>query len=110
MIFFSTSFLFLCYTFFGEFMEIKNGSIEIDEALKLADVDNIILKRRNNGFLLSDYQISILNRNSINFEKYNNLDELIFEIEEILNINYDEELDLVGSQLAEYKYYKDTKK
>ena len=35
---------------------------------------------------------------------------LLFDIEEILNDDYDEELDLISGQLAEFIYYKDTKK
>ena len=84
--------------------------IDFYEAMKLADIDNVLLKRRNNGILLSDYQISILQRNGIIYDKYNDIKTLLFDIEEILNDDYDDELDLISCQLAEFSYYKDTKK
>jgi hypothetical protein len=36
--------------------------------------------------------------------------ELLFDIEEYLSDNYDDELDLVSNQIAELIYYRDTKK
>lgn len=84
--------------------------IKFDEAIKLADIDNVLLKRRNNGMLFSDYQISVLKRNNIDYENYVNMQDLLFDIEEILNDNYDDELDLISGQIAEFIYYKDTKK
>ncbi len=36
--------------------------------------------------------------------------ELLFDIEELLNSDYDEELDLVSAQISELLYYRDTKK
>lgn len=88
---------------------MKND-IDFNEAVKIADVDNVLLKRRNNGMLFSDYQISVLKRNSINYENYADLQTLLFDIEEILNDNYDDELDLISGQIAEFIYYRDTKK
>ena len=87
-----------------------NEKIDFDEAIKIANIDNIILKRRNNGFLFSDYQIDVLNRNGINYLNYCNMHELLFDIEELLNNDYDDELDLVSSQISELLYYNDTKK
>ena len=91
-------------------MKLNNEDINIDDAIKIADIDKIILKRRNNNFLLSDYQISVLNRFQIDYKNFTNVHELLFEIEEFLNELYDEELDNVGSQIGEYIYYNETKK
>lgn len=91
-------------------MEIDKNKISFDEALKIADVDNVILKRRNNGLLLSDYQVNILGSRGINCEKYGSIHELLFDIEEILNDEYDDELDNISKQLAEMAYYRETKK
>ena len=41
---------------------------------------------------------------------FNSIKSLLFEIENILDEDYDEELDLLGSQLSEFVYYNDTKK
>ena len=87
-----------------------NNKIDFNTAVEIANIDNIILKRRKNGMLLSDYQISVLKRNEIEYEKYSTMQTLLFDIEEILNDDYDEELDLISGQLAEFIYYKDTKK
>jgi hypothetical protein len=35
---------------------------------------------------------------------------LLFDLEEYLNDEYDEELDLISNQIAELIYYRDTKK
>lgn len=91
-------------------MKINNVDIDISEAIKLADVDKIVLKRRKNNILLSDYQMMILKERNFNLDKINNINELLFEIEEYLNNNYDNELDLIGSQLAEFIYYQQTNK
>ena len=91
-------------------MKINNVDIDIDEAIKLADVDKIVLKRRKNNILLSDYQTMILKERNFNLDKITNINELLFEIEEYLNNNYDNELDLIGSQLAEFIYYQQTNK
>ena len=60
--------------------------------------------------LLSDYQINVLNRCGLNYKNYNNIRDLLFDIEEVLFDNYDEELDLVSNQISEFIYYSDTKK
>lgn len=89
---------------------MKNINISLNEAIKLVDIDNLIFKRRENNFLLNDYQISILQRNGINYLKYSKMRDMLFAIEEILNDNYDDELDIVSAQLAEFLYYNDTNK
>lgn len=91
-------------------MQLKSNNISFDEAINFANVDNIILKRRNNDMLLSDYQISILNRNGLNYMDYANFKDLLFDIEECLYQNYDEQLDYVSSQIAELLYYSESKK
>ena len=91
-------------------MKINNQEINVTDAINYADVDSLILKRRSNDLLLSDYQIEVLKRNQIDYIKYASINQLLFDIEEILNTEYDEELDNVSSQLAELSYYKDTKK
>ena len=91
-------------------MGLENSKIDFDEAINLADIDNIVLKRKENGMLLSNYQVSVLDRNNIDYSKYSNIRDLLFDIDECLLDNYDEELDLVSSQIAEFIYYRDTKK
>lgn len=91
-------------------MKIRDTNINIDEAIKLSNYDNLLLKHYNNGILLSDYQVGILKNNGFDYTKYGSMQELLFDIEEYLNDEYNEELDLVSNQIAELIYYRDTKK
>lgn len=91
-------------------MEILGKEVSIDDAVRYADIDKVLIKRRENNILLSDYQVEVLKRANINYKKFISVHELLFEIEEYLNEVYDDELDLVGKQLAEYIYYGETKK
>jgi len=90
---------------------IVNGqNISVSDAIKATKVEESFLKRRENGILLSDYQISVLNRNNINYKNYSNLSSLLFEIEECLNEQEEEELEEVSRQLSEFHYYNETNK
>lgn len=91
-------------------MIIKNKDISLDEAIKFSNYEELLLNRRENGMLLSNYQVSILNRNGIDYRKFSKIRELLFEIENCLDDYYDEELDMVGSQISEYIYYNESKK
>ena len=91
-------------------MKIRGTNINIDEAIKLSNYDNLLLKHYNNGILLSDYQVGILKNNGFDYTKYGSMQELLFDIEEYLNDEYNDELDIVSNQIAELIYYKDTKK
>lgn len=90
-------------------MLVNKKEISVEEAIKLANYQELLLNRRENGMLLSDYQISVLKRNGINYNNFTNVRELLFEIEKYLDDEFDEDLDLVSSQLSEYIYYTDTK-
>ena len=74
------------------------------------DFDKNMHKKRDNGMLLSDYQIEVLKKYDIDYLKYNNISSLIYEIEEILNTDYNEDLDKLSSELAEFNYYNNTNK
>lgn len=91
-------------------MLIKDKEVSIDEAANFSEFDSLLLKRRENNILLSDYQVSVLERCGISYNKFSSVRELMFEIESILDDDFDEELDLVSSQLSEFIYYNDTKK
>lgn len=91
-------------------METNNKEISLEDAIEVADIENSILKRRNNGLLLSDYQVIVLENRGIMYEKYGSIHELLFDIEEILNDEYDDELDNISKQLAEMAYYGETRK
>lgn len=67
-------------------------------------------KYRKKKIYLSDYQIEVLNRFGIDFNKYNDLKEIIFEVESILNEENDPELEKISSELSEFNYYNNTNK
>lgn len=91
-------------------MLINGKEVSVNDAINLANVENDFLKRRDNGLLLSDYQISILEVNGIEYKKYSNLSSLLFEIEELLNEETNDELEEVSRQLSEIHYYSETNK
>ena len=91
-------------------MKQKKVDISLEDAIHFSNQNVLLYKRRANSILLNDYQINVLNKNGFDYLKYGNIHELLFDIEEELNIDYDEELDLVSSQLAEFIYYNETKK
>ena len=64
---------------------------------------------RENGLLLSNYQIAILERNHISYHKCKNMEELSFQIETCLDSmdDIDSELEEVSVQIDEYRYYHD---
>ena len=91
-------------------MIINKKEVSIDDAIKISNYEDLLLKRRENNILLSDYQVFVLRRNGIDYKKFSSIRELMFEIENYLDEEFDEELDLVSSQLSEYIYYNETKK
>ena len=91
-------------------MKIKNTDVSIEEAINFSKQNELLLKHRKNGILLSDYQVNVLKNNGFNYDKYTNIKELLFDIEEFLNTQYVFELDLLSEQIAELIYYRDTKK
>ena len=91
-------------------MFINGKEVTVNEAINLSNVEQDFLKRRDNGLLLSDFQISVLDRNHINYKKHGNLSSLLFEIGEYLNDEEDDELEEVSRQLAEIHYYNETNK
>ena len=73
--------------------------------------ENNFLKKHNNIFITQN-QIDILRNYDINIENYNNINELIYDIEECINNSYCEieDLEWVSERLSEYNYYNNTNK
>ena len=69
------------------------------------------LNRINDKLYLSNKQINILDNYDIDY-KNKSIDELIYEVEEILNDSYDDLVDLeeLSRELSEFNYYHNTKK
>ena len=72
---------------------------------------NDFIKLRKNDIYLSDSDIKVLEKYEINYLNYSNMQELLFDLEEILNNNYvDNDLEELSINLAEYNYYFRTNK
>lgn len=63
-----------------------------------------------NNIYLSNEQIDILNKYNFNYKKYNDIGELLFDIENYLNYDYNVELDDLSQYLSEFNYYHNTNK
>ena len=64
----------------------------------------------HNGIYLNEIEIDVLDKNGFNYKKYKDIKELMFDIEEYLIDNYDEELDRVLESIATFNYYHNTNK
>ena len=67
------------------------------------------LEKINDKLYLTKRQIDILKRNDIEY-KSKSIDQLIFELEDILNYEENDELDRLSSELSEFNYYHNTNK
>ena len=74
------------------------------------DLDSFMNVDNGNGILLTKYELEILSRYDINPKNYPSIKELIFDIEDILEEAYDEELEDILIKLDEIHYYKDVNK
>ncbi len=71
---------------------------------------NMSMNKINDRLYLSNNQIDILNRYDIDY-KTKTIEELMFELDEILNETPDyDDLEKLSLELAEFNYYYNTKK
>jgi len=84
--------------------------IYIDEN-ELVSNEKSFLKKYNNIYI-SEEQKNILDRYDIDVNKYSNVSELIYDIEELLNDSIGEldDLEWVSQTISEYNYYNNTNK
>lgn len=84
--------------------------IYIDEN-ELVSNEKGFLKKYNNIYI-SEEQKNILDRYDIDVNKYLNVSELIYDIEELLNNSIGEldDLEWVSQTISEYNYYNNTNK
>ena len=92
-------------------MIVNNKNLDIEKLVKDVYEDKSFIKNRGNGIYLSDNDIEVLKRYDIDYSKYSSLNNLIFDIEEILNYEVDiNDLDEVSRKLSELNYYNNTNK
>jgi len=89
---------------------IKQSSINKVNMKEYATDDDFLVKRPN-GLLLSNNDVSILDKYNIDYNSCKNLSELIFLIEDYLE-DSDELVDLeeLSIKLSEFNYYQNTDK
>lgn len=63
---------------------------------------------KSNDLMLTKSQIETLKKYNINYEQ--NVKMILYEIDQILNDDYDEVLDEIGNVIAEMDYYNNTNK
>ena len=84
---------------------------DIDEESYIGEIIENSIKHVKNDIYLSNNQKNILSRYDINYNNFNNLSSLIFEIEEILNSGYgDDDLEHLSDDLQQIQYYNNTNK
>lgn len=86
-------------------MKIDGNEINIDDLLKLDEY-----KKRENGLILRDSQIEVLDRYDIDYRMFSSLSTLLMEIDEVLNEVFEEDLEEVSKELSELNYYEFTNK
>ena len=91
--FFNFFLIFMLYFFWWYIVVINDKEIKIEDAINFSNQEELLLKHRKNNMLLSDYQINVLRQNGFDYLKYSNIHDLLFDIEELLNDDYNEELD-----------------
>lgn len=87
-------------------MIIDNEYINIDDLVN----SKYMHKKINDNIYLSEYQISILNMYKIDPYTCNNIDYLLYLIDEVLQDEYIEELDNISKEISEFNYYANTNK
>ncbi|MBR2997886.1 MAG: hypothetical protein IKF37_02280 [Bacilli bacterium] len=79
----------------------------IDEIVKKTHED-MKLNKINDNLYLTNKEIEVLKRYDINYNT--SIEELMFNLEEILNENDYEDLEEVSNSISEFNYYHNTNK
>lgn len=82
----------------------------IEELLNEIDFNKNKYVKINDKLMLTNYQISVLKRFNLKLEEAPSLSYIIFEAENILEEEPDEELEQVLNELSERNYYENTNK
>lgn len=85
----------------------------IKEISNSIDFSSNLLNNFGNGILLTNREIEVLDKYSINYKSCANLKSLIIKIEQILNeeeLDDSDDLDYISETIAERDYYQNTNK
>lgn len=84
---------------------------EIEKIASDIDFESNLLTTTKNGILLTNYEISILDKYKIPYQNTTSLKEIIYLIEDILNEdNSLEDLENISLSISERDYYMNTNK
>lgn len=93
-------------------MKINNKDINIEDLVK-NDLHTNLHNKINNNIYLNNQEITILKQYDFDPYKYQDINKLIFDIEDYIvnNSEYElEDLEDVLNNLQEFNYYKNTNK
>lgn len=94
-------------------MKINDQELSIEKLVQDTNPRSNLMRYCGNDIYLSDMQIEILKQYGFLYQNYSSIKSLIFDIEEYINENYDQDLDdleSVVSNLSEFDYYHNTNK
>ena len=87
-------------------MIINNQEINIDDLISSKYMHKEIKK----GIFLSEYQIEVLNRYYINPFECGSINDLMYQIDEVLYECDEDDLDAVYKEISEFNYYSNVNK
>ncbi len=91
----------------GDQMKINNEEVNIDD---LVD-QKYMHKEIGKNIFLSEYQCQVLLSYNIDPYKCGSVDEILFQIDEVLEDNPDaDDLDNISREISEFNYYANTNK
>ena len=83
--------------------------MNLEKLINDAINDNTLVKI-NSKIYLTNYQIAVLERFHIEYNKCNDIKDILFLIDDYLESDYEEELDELSKNLQEFSYYNYTNK
>ncbi len=84
---------------------------DIEKICSTIDFEKDLLTTSKNGLLLTNYEISVLDKYKIDYSRATTLKEIIYYIEEILNEDSSlQDLENISQSIAERDYYMNTNK
>ena len=83
--------------------------MDLEKLIDNAINDNSLVKI-NEKIYLTKYQIAVLERYHIEYNKCSDIKEILFLIDDYLEYDYEEELDDLAKSLQEFSYYNYTNK
>lgn len=88
-------------------MNINNQNINIEDLVS----DKYMHKEIKKGIYLSEYQIEVLSRYNINPQECGSINDLIMQIDEILDDDFEaDDLEQISKEISEFNYYANTNK